>query len=87
MIAFSGSGNSKNIIDALKWTKKQKNFKQLLISGLKSTVLPMNIDEISFNTKYFHNTEILSLAIFYEIVYQLGYTCPTIKSERARKSK
>ena len=85
LIAFSGSGNSKNIIDALKWTKKQKNFKQVLISGLKSTVLPMNIDEISFNTKYFHNAEILSLAIFYEIVYQLGYSCPTIKSERKRK--
>lgn len=87
LIAFSGSGNSKNIIDALKWTKKQKNFQQILISGLKSTILPKNIDEISFNTKYFHNAEILSLAIFYEIVYQLGYSCPTIKSERKRKSK
>jgi len=87
LVAFSGSGNSKNIIDALKWTKKQKNFKQLLISGLKSTKLPKDIDELSFNTKYFHNAEILSLAIFYEIVHQLGYKCPTIKSEIVRKSK
>ncbi|MDA8836088.1 SIS domain-containing protein [Candidatus Pelagibacter bacterium] len=87
LIAFSGSGNSKNIIESLKWTKKQKNFNQILISGLKSTVLPKNIDEISFNTKYFHTAEILSLAIIYEMIYQLGYSCPTIKSEIKRKSK
>jgi len=87
LIAFSGSGNSQNVIESLKWTKKQKNFNQILISGLKSTVLPKNIDEISFNTKYFHTAEILSLAIFYEMIYQLGYSCPTIKSEIKRKSK
>ena len=87
LIAFSGSGNSKNVIDALTWSKKQKNFKEILISGLKSTSLPKNIDEVTFNTKYFHNAEILSLAIFYEIIYQLGYKCPTIKNEIIRKSK
>lgn len=87
LVAFSGSGNSENIIDALKWTKKQKNFNQVLISGLKSTKLPNNIDEISFETEYFHNAEILSLSLFYEVVYQLGYKCPTIKKERIRKSK
>ena len=37
--------------------KNKKNFKQLLISGLKSTKLPKDIDELSFNTKYFHNAE------------------------------
>jgi D-sedoheptulose 7-phosphate isomerase len=87
LIAFSGSGNSPNIIDALNWSKKKKNFKQILISGLKSSKLKKNIMQISFNTKYFHTAEILSIMLFYEMVYQLGFSCPTISSEIQRKFK
>jgi D-sedoheptulose 7-phosphate isomerase len=87
LIAFSGSGNSPNIIDALNWSKKKKNFKQILISGLISSKLKKNIMQISFNTKYFHTAEILSIMLFYEMVYQLGFSCPTISSEIQRKFK
>ena len=86
LIAFSGSGNSPNIIDALNWSK-EKNFKQILISGTKSSKLKKNIAEISFNTKYFHTAEILSIMLFYEMIYQLGFSCPTISSEIKRKFK
>ena len=86
LIAFSGSGNSPNIIDALNWSKK-KNFKQILISGVRSTKLKKNIAEISFNTEYFHTAEILSIMLFYEMIYQLGFSCPTISSEIQRKLK
>ena len=64
-----------------------KNFKQILISGLKSSKLKKNIMQISFNTKYFHTAEILSIMLFYEMVYQLGFSCPTISSEIKRKFK
>mgnify|MGYP003110301774 FL=1 len=85
VIGFSGSGNSKNVVSALNWANERHNWNGALISGSKSTCLDSNIPEIDFGNDYFHQHEILSVMCFYEIVYNLGFECPTIKSELVRK--
>lgn len=85
LIGFSGSGNSKNVVSALNWANARHNWSTALISGSKSNCLDESIPEINFNNDYFHQHEILSVMCFYEIVYNLGHNCPTIKSELIRK--
>ena len=85
VIGFSGSGNSKNVVSALNWANENHNWACTLISGSGSNCLDSKIPEINFDNDYFHQHEILSVMCFYEIVYNLGFECPTIKAELVRK--
>ena len=85
VIGFSGSGNSKNVVSALNWANENHNWACTLISGSGSNCLDSKIPEINFDNDYFHQHEILSVMCFYEIVYNLGHKCPTIKAELVRK--
>ena len=85
VIGLSGSGNSKNVLSALDWANNRFNFKCALISGQKSRALASGINEICFESKYFHTAEILSLMLVYELVHGFGGSCPTIKDEIIRK--
>ncbi len=85
VIGFSGSGNSKNVVSALNWANERHNWSTTLISGSKSTCIDENIPEVCFDNDYFHQHEILSVMCFYEIVYNIGFECPTIKAELVRK--
>jgi hypothetical protein len=46
----------------------------------------LDIIEIVLDVDHFHNGELLTLALFYEIVEAVGGKCPTIKAEIIRKS-
>jgi len=87
LICFSATGTSKNIVNAINWTSKRKNFKNILITAnsAKKKVKKENI--LDLNLKYFHSAELLTFMLFYEIVYQLGYKCPSIQSEINRRKK
>ena len=89
VICFSATGTSKNIVNTLKWSSKQKNFDNFLITAnlnkKKNSQNKSNI--INFNLKYFHSSELVTFMLFYEIVCQLGYKCPSILDEVARRSK
>tara|TARA_B100001939_G_scaffold335167_1_gene336919 strand:+ start:805 stop:1416 length:612 start_codon:yes stop_codon:yes gene_type:complete len=84
IIGLSCSGNSKNIVSCLHWAKNN-GYKNALISGAKSTVLPDGYNEVCFDCKYFHTTEILSLILFYDLIHYCGAVCPSIKDEIVRK--
>jgi len=85
LIGLSGSGNSKNILKAIDWANRRYNFSCTLISGQKSIALEDSVNEVCFDTKFFHTAEILSLMIVYELIHGSGNTCPNIKSEIVRK--
>ena len=85
VIGLSGSGNSKNVLSALDWANNRFNFKCALVSGQNSRALAPGINEVCFNSKYFHTAEILSLMMIYELVHGCGDACPTIKEEIVRK--
>jgi len=85
VVGLSCSGTSKNVVSALYWAK-QHGYKAAMISGQRSDVLPEGVHELTFDTEYFHTTEILTLVLFYQLIHACGAKCPTIKAERMRKS-
>ena len=85
VVGLSGSGNSKNIVSSLDGAR-DKGWDSILISGKRSICLPEGIEELCLNCETFHTAEIVSLMIFYQIVHDLGFSCPTIDKEIRRKS-
>jgi phosphoheptose isomerase len=85
VIGLSCSGTSKNVISSLYWAQ-ENGYKTAMIDGQKSDVLPNGVHELSFDTEYFHTTEILTLVLFYELIHACGAQCPTIRAEKMRKS-
>lgn len=83
-IGLSCSGNSKNVIEALKHTSYY-GFSTALISGQPSKYNDDNFNEVCMNTKYFHTSEILSMLLIYDAIDKCGGRCPTIKEENERK--
>lgn len=78
LISFSATGTSKNIINAINWSKKRKNFDNFLLTAQHKKNKNYNTKVINLNLNYFHSAELMVFMLFYEMVYQLGYDCPTI---------
>lgn len=83
MIGVSSSGFSKNICLALDHAK-QVGCKTALItatapkiSGTYNTVL-LNVDE-------YHSSEVLTLALIYELIHSAGFVCPSISKATSDK--
>lgn len=70
VIGLSCSGTSKNICKAL-----ENRSNSFMISGKPSKG---SFTNICLDTEYYHTTEIISLALGYQIVYSLKYKCPKI---------
>ena len=85
VIGLSGSGNSKNIVSSLDGAR-DKGWDSMLISGKRSICLPEGIPELCIECEAFHTAELISLMLFYQLVHDLGYSCPTIDKEIRRKS-
>jgi len=84
VIGMSCSGNSKNITRCLSWANSS-GFETFMISGRKSKRLESSLDEINLNCKFFHTVEVLCLVLFYQMVHEMGSTCPSILKEIERK--
>jgi phosphoheptose isomerase len=90
ILGVSSSGNSENIIKCLKWGSDNK-VKTALLTGKKSKKLKahpnVNTNEIVLDVDYYHNAEILSLWLFYEMVHVVGNECPEINKDKENKNK
>lgn len=87
LISFSATGTSKNIVNAINWSKKRKNFDNFLLTAQHKKNKNYKTKVINLGLKYFHSAELLVFMLFYEMVYQIGYTCPTIMGEVKRREK
>ena len=87
LISFSATGTSKNIVNAINWSKKRKNFDNFLLTAQHKKNKNYKTKVINLGLKYFHSAELLVFMLFYEMVYQIGYTCPTIMGEVERRKK
>jgi len=85
ILGLSCSGNSKNVLSTLAWGKTA-GFNVFLIDGVKSTRLEKGIGELTFGCGYFHTNEVLTMKLFYDIVYKMGHHCPNIAGEIKRKA-
>jgi len=83
ILGLSCSGNSSNVVNALSWGDAT-GFETFLISGQKSQTLEKGIDELCCECEYFHTVEVLSLILFYDLIYQCGNKCPSINDEKVR---
>ena len=85
IIGLTCSGNSTNVCSVLEWAN-ERSIKTAMITGQKSTKLSNDINEVILEVDHFHTGELLTLALFYEIIERSGGKCPTIKAEIIRKS-
>ena len=86
-LLISATGTSKNIVNAINWSKKRKNFDNFLLTAQHKKNKNYKTKVINLGLKYFHSAELLVFMLFYEMVYQIGYTCPTIMGEVKRREK
>ena len=87
LISFSATGTSKNIVNAINWSKKRKNFDNFLLTAQHKKNSKYKTKVVNLGLKYFHSAELLVFMLFYEMVYQLGYKCPSIMGEINRRKK
>ena len=84
VIGLSCSGNSKNITRALSWADAS-GYNTSMISGQPSKRLEKGINEINLDCTYFHTCEVLTLILFYQLIHEMGNSCPAILDEIKRK--
>jgi D-sedoheptulose 7-phosphate isomerase len=87
LISFSATGTSKNIVNAINWSQKRSNFDNFLLTAQHKQNKNYKTKVINLDLKYFHSAELLVFMLFYEMVYQIGYTCPTITGEINRRKR
>jgi len=88
VIAFSCSTNSdssKSIINALEYAVKM-GVPAVLIAAVPKDDLNPRITFINQDTIYYHTSEVLSLALTYQLIHAAGFQCPTI-SKKARSRR
>lgn len=83
-VGLSCSGNSKNVINALKYAKS-KGHGVALISGQQSKYNDNSFNEVCMGVEFFHTAEILSMLLIYDAIDRCGGRCPTIMEENTRK--
>ena len=76
LIGISSSGRSNDIAYLFEEAKKY-NIKTGLITAKKSEKIFSDI-EIVTNTESYHSSEIVALALGYQLVHGFGHTCPNI---------
>ena len=83
LIGVSSSGYSKNICTALDHALTV-GCKTCLISALKPKIDGLyNVVELNVNE--YHTSEVLTLALIYQLIHASGFPCPTITESNDRK--
>ena len=90
VIAFSCSTNSESsnsVLEALKYAV-DNNVEAVLVAAVPKEDLNPKIKFINQDTIYYHTSEVLSLALTYQLIHSAGFHCPTIsKKARSRRFK
>ena len=88
VIGFSCSTNSdssKSIMNALEFAN-ECNVPSALIAAQPKDDMKQDILFINEDTIYYHTSEVLSLALTYQLIHSAGFQCPTI-SKKARSRR
>ncbi len=79
-VGFSCSLNNESsncIVNALNWADENK-MDSAMISAQYNPCGNPNITKIVQNAEYYHTSEILSLALTYQLIHGAGFECPSI---------
>jgi hypothetical protein len=86
-LSCSTNGSSSDcIVTALNWAAEQGVSCAMFAASPKETNIHDNVIQIVQYVKYYHTSELLSLACTYELINSSGFKCPTI-SGKARKRR
>ena len=88
VIAFSCSTNSdssKSIMNALEYATEM-GVPAVLIAAVPKDDINPKITFINQDTIYYHTSEVLSLALTYQLIHAAGFQCPSI-SKKARSRR
>ena len=88
VIAFSCSTNSdssKSIMNALEFAI-EKGVPAVLVAAVPKDDINPEIVFVNQDTIYYHTSEVLSLALTYQLIHSAGFQCPTI-SKKARSRR
>ncbi len=83
LIGVSSSGYSKNICLALNLAI-ENNIQTLLISAQKPKI-EGKYNTVILDVDDFHTSEVLTLALFYQLIHGSGFKCPSICESSDRK--
>lgn len=85
-LSCSSSGESSDaLLNAIKLGDKL-GIPTALVSAQEKTNIPKNTIPINQNTIYYHTSEIISLALTYQLIHGAGFKCPSI-SQKASSRK
>ena len=89
VVGFSCStigASSDSILTALNWSAKNGIKSFLIAATQKQNSIEDNVIQIVQDAEYYHTSELLSLALTYELIQGSGHNCPTIsKKTRERR--
>ncbi len=77
IIGISSSGRSKDIENLFNEAKKY-DIKTCLITAKNSLSISADIEVVT-KTESYHSSEVVALALGYQLVHGFGFTCPDIK--------
>jgi len=85
-LSCSTTGNSSDsLMNALTWASDNK-IDSILWAAQPKNVSNNNITALSLDCTYYHTSEIISLALTYELIHGAGFECPSIAG-KANKRK
>ena len=82
IIGVSSSGYSRNICTALEYAKSV-GMKALLISA-QTPKINGDYNTIVLNVDEYHTSEVLTLALIYQLIHGSGFECPSITNSLTR---
>ena len=75
---MSCSGNSTNVVKALKYSKDTLGFEIFLYGGRPCTDSEIRKKQLCIDAEYYHTVETVGLMLFYQIIHRAGFACPLI---------
>ena len=84
-ISCSTSGRSSNcLVNALNWAQ-ENGMKTGLLAAQEKEDLNKDIVCINQNCIYYHTSEIISMALTYELIHSAGFNCPSIRHKANKR--
>ena len=76
-LGISASGTSKNVVEAMEWSL-QKGMGAAVITAKPLYKEVKGATVVELDVDYYHTAEVLTLALFYQLIEGAGFTCPKI---------
>lgn len=84
-LSCSTTGKSSNcLVNALEWAK-DKGMKTCLLAAQEKENIDDSILSINLDCVYYHTSEMMSMALTYELIHSAGFRCPSISSKANKR--